>query len=54
MDDDVRILCTNASCEHNNNTGYYGLCNHPDVKKLVPYGGIDRYYVSGCEKGEKK
>lgn len=49
----LRVLCSSASCAHRYGDGYYGVCQHPTSKQLVPYGGITRMYVGKCDLHER-
>lgn len=49
----MRILCSNESCKHNADTGYYSLCKHPDFQDLV-YCGITRMYKETCNAAEPR
>lgn len=49
----ARVLCS-ATCQYNNGNGYYNICHHPSNENLIAYGGIDRYYTSGCDNKDLK
>jgi len=48
MNQVVSVVCSDLSCKYNSGNGYYGTCNHPSIKDLVSYAGIDRYLRSTC------
>lgn len=49
----MRTLCSSATCEHRSGNGYYGLCQHPACKQIIPYNGITRMYVDHCDLYER-
>lgn len=50
----MRTLCSSATCEHRSGGGYYGLCQHPACKQIIPYNGITRIYVEHCDLFERR
>lgn len=45
------ILCY-ATCKYGGDN-YYNICKHPKHCNIPSYGGIDRFYVTGCALKEK-
>lgn len=45
----LRVICSSSACVHRKGDGYYGICQHPTSKQLVPYNGITRMYVDTCD-----
>lgn len=41
------VLCTDSSCIHNIDSGYYNICKLRS-NSTPGYGGIDRMYVETC------
>lgn len=50
----IEVYCTDFQCVHNTGGRYYGICQHPDTKRYVYSGGIDRSYCSTCKKREAR
>lgn len=50
----IKIICSSSSCKHRNGNGYYGVCNHPTSKQIVPYNGITQFYVDKCDLMERE
>ena len=49
----TKILCLASKCVHRSGEGYYGICEHPASKQIVPYGGITRFYTERCDLYER-
>lgn len=44
----MRVLCTDHTCKHNKDTGYYGICEARSTPS-PGYGGITRLLVETCK-----
>lgn len=51
---DFRQLCSDTSCIHNGNQGYYGICNLYAEKydNMPPIVGMERLYLESCDNRE--
>lgn len=49
----MRTLCSSIACKHRSGGGYYGICEHPACKQIIPYGGVTRIYVDHCDLFER-
>lgn len=42
------VYCSDDSCVHRSNNGYYSSCTHPKNSDKIAYCGITRMYQSTC------
>lgn len=49
MTDKCTVHCADHLCVHNSGSGYYGVCNNPELDKTI-YCGIDRMYMNTCKR----
>lgn len=54
MMDKCVVLCSDDSCVHRSNNGYYSSCTHPKNSGKMAYCGIVRMYQSSCSLREVK